>query len=83
MTYTNTIDNFYDLKDLCWSGALQTLKIVEDNDLEDEFFEYVTIMFDLCDTPPTLTEINDFIWFECDDWLEENITTEGETDDEE
>ena len=80
MTYTNTIDSFYDLQDLCWSGALQTLKIVEENDLEDEFFDYVNAMLDTLDEPPTLTEINDFIWFECDDWLDENIINDGDDD---
>ena len=69
MTYTNTIDNFYDLQDMCWSGASQVLDIVSEHDLEDEFFDYVTSMFD---EPPTITEINDFIWFECDNWLEEH-----------
>lgn len=78
IVYTNTIDNFYELDDLCWGGARETLKIVEEHDLEDEFFEYVATSFDYCDTPPTNTEINDFIWFECDDWLDKNIENEGD-----
>ena len=73
---TNYIEDFDDLKDFCWSGALETLKIVEENNLEDEFFEYVNETLDTENNEYTATDINDFIWYDCDDWLEENI--EGE-----
>lgn len=82
IVYTNTIDSFYDLQDLCWSGASQVLDIVSEHDLEDEFFNHIVTSFDWCDTPPTLTEINDFIWFECDDWIDKNIPKEDEEDEE-
>lgn len=75
--YKDVIDYFADLKDLCWSGALQRLDEIEELDLEDEFMDYLQEIF--CDETPTLTDINDFIWFECDDWIEEH---KGEEDDE-
>lgn len=74
--YKNEIDNFADLKDLCWSGALSRLDEIEELDLEDEFMDYLQEIF--YDETPTLTEINDFIWFGCDDWIEEH---KGEEDD--
>ena len=75
--YKNEIDDFCDLQNLCWGGALQRLDEIEELDLEDEFMDYLEEIF--YDTTPSLTEINDFIWFECDDWIEEH---KGEEDDE-
>ena len=75
--YTNTIDTFDELYNLCWSGALQRLDEIEELDLEDEFMDYLEEIF--CDETPSLIDINDFIWFECDDWIEEH---KGEEDDE-
>ena len=69
--YTNTIDTFDELYDLCWSGALQRLDEIRDLDLEDEFMEYLSDMLSYS-KDLTLTDINDFIWFDCDDWIEEH-----------
>ena len=78
--YKNTIDSFYGLEDLCWGGAIDRLNEIADNDLEDLFMEY--LQEQLCNgfDTPTLTEINDFIWFDCDEWIEEN--TKGDENDE-
>lgn len=75
--YKNTIDSFYDLYDLCWSGAIARLDEIAENDLEDLFMEYLEEQ--LCNgfDTHTLTEINDFIWFECDEWIEENTKNEN------
>ena len=75
--YKDEINNFCDLQNLCWSGALQRLNEIEEFDLEDEFMDYLEEIF--YDTTPSLTEINDFIWFDCDDWIEEH---KGEENDE-
>ena len=75
--YKDEINNFCDLQNLCWGGALQRLDEIEELDLEDEFMNYLEEIF--CDETPSLTDINDFIWFECDDWIEEH---KGEEDDE-
>lgn len=66
------IDTFSDLKYYCWSGAIDRLNEIEENDLEDEFMEYLEEQFDLNDTEYTMTNLNDFIWFECDKWIEEH-----------
>lgn len=67
----HTISNLYDLKDICWSGALQRIDEAIENNLEDEFFQYIKDCFEW-DEKIDLTQVNDFIWFECDEWLEEH-----------
>lgn len=56
--------DFYDLKDRCWSGALDTLQDIENADVEDEFMDHLNEVF--FDETPELTELNDYIWFEKD-----------------
>lgn len=70
--YKNEIQNFYDLIDLCWSGALDRLKEIEELDLGNEFMSYLEDICSCYDEPMTLCEINDFIWFECDEWIDEH-----------
>lgn len=74
--YKNSIDDFYDLMDLCWSGALDRLKEIEELGLQDVFFDYLESVFEY--ETYTLTNINDFIWFEVDDWIEEHKGGENE-----
>ena len=74
--YTNTIDTFDELYDLCWSGAIQRLDEISDLNLEDEFMDYLSDTLSYS-KELTLTDINDFIWFEVDDWIEEH---KGEED---
>lgn len=69
--YTNTIDTFDELYNLCWSGALQRLDEIRDLNLEDEFMEYLSDILSYS-KDLTLTDINDFIWFEVDEWIEEH-----------
>ena len=69
--YTNTIDTFDELYNLCWSGALQRLDEIRDLDLKDEFMEYLSDILSYS-KELTLTDINDFIWFDCDEWIEEH-----------
>lgn len=75
--YTNTIDTFDELYNLCWSGALQRLDEIRDLDLEDEFMEYLSDMLSYS-KDLTLTDINDFIWFEVDEWIEEHKGEEND-----
>ena len=69
--YTNTIDTFDELYDLCWSGAISRLNEISDLNLEDEFMEYLSDTLSYS-KDLTLTDINDFIWFEVDEWIEEH-----------
>ena len=56
------------LKNNSWSGALDTLKDIEEADKEDELMYLLEEIF--ADTIPTETEVNDFLWFERDDIYE-------------
>ena len=75
--YTNTIDTFDELYNLCWSGALQRLDEIRDLDLEDEFMEYLSDILSYS-KDLTLTDINDFIWLEVDEWIEEHKGEEND-----
>ena len=52
------------LKNNSWSGALDTLKDIEEADKEDELMYLLEEIF--ADTTPTETEVNDFLWHERD-----------------
>ena len=57
--------NFNDLMDNCWSGAIDTLRTVEENGKEDELISHLEEIFEsYFDNVPTMTEVNDYLWFE-------------------
>ena len=58
------MDYYGTLKNNSWSGALDTLKDIEEADKEDELMYLLEEIF--ADTIPTETEVNDFLWFERD-----------------
>lgn len=72
--------DFYDLQNACWSGAEDTLKIVEENDMEEELMNFLESYFGEFGTP-TMTEVNDLLWFESD-WIFEQIGLDTEEEDE-
>ena len=49
-----------------WSGAKDTVKDVREARKMDELQLLIEEMFADKETPPTETEINDFVWFERD-----------------
>lgn len=61
--YTNYIEDYRDLENVCWGQALNVLQEIYDNDYEEELIEYLTEIFS--DNMPTLTELNDYISY---DW---------------
>ena len=67
-----TLSNIYDLRDMSWSGATARIDEAIDKGIGNEFFDYVVSMFDWSDEEIDATQLNDFVWFECDEWLEEN-----------
>lgn len=71
------VNDLYDLYNLCWSGALSRIDDAIENEIDGDFFEYIKENFDF-DDMPELTAINDFIWFDCDEWLEEHKPQEEE-----
>lgn len=54
---------FYDLKDEVWQGAVDTLDRIENEGKQDELMEFLENYF--VDVP-TITEVNDLLWFESD-----------------
>ena len=59
--------DFNDLMNNCWSGAEETLKVIEENGKEDAFMELLEMTF----TEPTMTEVNDYLRFDDDSIFEE------------
>ena len=82
MEIRKEINGFYELADMVWSGAVDTIKDIQNANKEDEFMNFLEAVF--CDEVPTDTEVNDFIWFDRD-YIYENIglTENGELPEEE
>lgn len=64
---------FDDLKGKCWSGAINTLETIEELEKETELMQFLEVVFE--NEIPTLTEINDFLWFD-DEFIFENLEIE-------
>ena len=77
MEIIKEVSNFYELKENSWSGALDTLKDIENTDKEDELMELLEEVFS--GKTPTESEVNDFLWFDRD-YIYENVglTSNGE-----
>jgi len=58
-------NSFYEIEEMVWSGAVDTLNSIVEADKEDEFMQLLEGVFMDSETP-TETEVNDFIWFETD-----------------
>lgn len=67
------VNNFYDLKNASWGGALQTLEKIEELGKEEEFIALINDILE-CNAIDkmywTNTQLNDFIWFDTD-YIEE------------
>jgi hypothetical protein len=69
-----------------WSGAKDRIDEVRSlpEAAQKEFWEFVEEYFATFNKVPSATELNDFVWFECDDFIEELKETynepEGEID---
>ena len=61
------INEYHRLQELCWSGALQTLKEVERQGKETPLMHLLEEFFV---EGATNTEVNDFIWFKAEDYLD-------------
>ena len=70
MEIIKEVSNFYELKENSWSGALDTLKDIENTDKEDELMSLLEEVF--IDKTPTESEVNDFLWFDRD-FIYENV----------
>lgn len=75
---------FEDLKEMCWSGAIDTLNTVEENNKEEELMNLIEqeLCGCMCEEKiPTETEVNDFLWFN-DDYIFEVLEIETESEEE-
>jgi len=70
MEIRKEINGFYELADMVWSGAIDTIADIQNANKENEFMNFLEMVF--CDNVPTDTEVNDFIWFERE-YIYENI----------
>lgn len=66
--------DFNDLMENSWSGAVYTLKTIEENEKEGELMALLESIFE---DIPTETEVNDFLWFD-DDFIFEELGIEEE-----
>lgn len=71
---------FEDLRDNCWSGAIDTLDRVEEEGKEEELMDLLEEVFE--GDIPTLTEVNDYLRFEDDEIFERLEIKEDEEEEE-
>lgn len=71
--------DFNDLMDACWSGAIDTLNTIQENNKEEELMSLLSL--DCFSDTPDLTEVNDLLWFE-DEWIFEMLGIDTDSDDE-
>ena len=72
MEIKKEINGFYELADMVWSGAVDTIADIQNANKENEFMDFLEMIFMDRAEAPTDTEVNDFIWFERD-YIYENI----------
>ena len=76
--------DFNDLINNCWSGAIDTLRTIEENDKEDELMVHLAEVFETdFENVPTMTEVNDYLWFEDETIFEALGISETEEEEEE
>lgn len=76
--------DFNDLMNNCWSGAIDTLKTIEEHDKEEELMAHLEETFEsYFDNVPTMTEINDYLRFEWEAIFECLGISESEDEEEE
>ena len=54
--------DYNDLKENSWSGAVNTLRRIEEANKEEELMNFLEDIF--YENIPTVTEVNDVLWFE-------------------
>ena len=64
MEIRKEINSFYELADMVWSGAVDTIADIQNANKENELMNLLEEVY--CDEIPTDTEVNDFLWFERD-----------------
>lgn len=76
------VEGFSWLEYNCWGGAVDTLNTIREKEKEDEFMDYLEEMFfESSYEIPTLTELNDFLWFD-DQTIFEDLGINEDNDEE-
>ena len=70
--------SFEDLKKRCWSGAIDTLQKIEEEG-EEKQEQLMNLLQEEFSSTPSITEVNDLLWFE-DDYIFENLEIEIKED---
>lgn len=60
--------NFNDLKDMVWSGAVDTMQRIEEEQKQDSLMSLLNEVF--FERQPDMGDVNDYLWFESDDIYE-------------
>ena len=63
LTIKKEID-FNDLKNMVWSGAVDTIQRIEDEQKQDSLMDLLNEVF--FERQPDITDVNDYLWFESD-----------------
>lgn len=83
MYIKNDMD-FNDLMENCWSGAIDTLRTIEENNKEKELMAHLEEIFEsYFDNVPTMTAVNDYLWFDDEAIFEALGISETEEEEEE
>lgn len=68
--------SFKDLKERCWSGAIDTLQKIEEEG-EEKQEQLMNLLQEEFSGTPSITEVNDLLWFE-DNYIFESLGIEVE-----
>ena len=75
--------DFNDLMNNCWSGAIDTLNTINEWNKENELISHLEEIFgSYFDNVPTMTEVNDYLWFEDEAIFEALGISESENEEE-
>ena len=69
------VNNFQELKNESWSGAIARLDEIEEQGKEEEFLDLVNELISSSENVWTDTQLNDFIWFD-DEWYFQELGME-------
>ena len=71
--------NSWEIEDKSWGEAKKTFELVHERGIDlDDFIEMVGMCFE--DYTPTMTELNDYIGYDCLDWILNNSSFEDYDD---
>ena len=72
--------DFNDLFNECWSGAVDTLRTISENDKEEELMSLLALDCFCGNEIPDLTDVNDLLWFDSE-WIFEQLGIDTDSDD--